>query len=97
MACSFAEAGRNKFYVGLVEHSWLQVLGELIAETPDSVLAQELWLAAASSDQWWRRTQVTHDLGILSTFNHSHLGYYALLRCDVDDWLHPWFRGQTFG
>ena len=48
MACSFAEAGKNKFYVGMVKHSWLQVLGELIAETPDSVLAQELWLAAAS-------------------------------------------------
>ena len=54
------------------------MLGELVAETPDSVLAQELWLAAASSDQWWRRTQVViHDVHLclkldnLVFFDHS--------------------------
>ena len=72
-----------------------------MAETPDSVLAQELWLAAASSDQWWRQTQVVNfvlhfclklDYIILYSVT-IHLGYNPILCCDVDDWLHPWPRG----
>ena len=47
------------------------MLGELVAETPDSVLAQELWLAAASSDQWWRRTQaITRSFAVMSMIGY---------------------------
>ena len=48
-----------------------QVLGELVAETPDTLLAQELWLQATSSDQWWRLTQnITRSFAVMSVIGY---------------------------
>jgi hypothetical protein len=47
------------------------VLAELTAETPASLLAQELWLGAASSAQWWRLTQaITRSFAVMSIIGY---------------------------
>ena len=48
-----------------------QVLGELVAETPDTLLAQELWLGSTSSDAWWRLTQsITRSFAVMSVIGY---------------------------
>jgi PI-3-kinase-related kinase SMG-1 len=48
-----------------------QVLAELTAETPACLLAQELWLGAASSAQWWRLTQaITRSFAVMSIIGY---------------------------
>ena len=42
-----------------------------MAETPDTLLAQELWLQATSSDQWWRLTQnITRSFAVMSVIGY---------------------------
>jgi len=48
-----------------------QVLTELVAETPDNLLSQELWLQATSSHQWWGLIQnITRSFAVMSVIGY---------------------------
>ena len=48
-----------------------QVLTELVAETPDNLLSQELWLESTSSQQWWHVVQnITRSFAVMSVIGY---------------------------
>ena len=48
-----------------------QVLSELVAETPDNLLSQELWLESTSSQQWWNIVQnITRSFAVMSVIGY---------------------------
>ena len=60
----------------MVRRSWpvsllKQVLSELVAETPDNLLSQELWLESTSSQQWWNIVQnITRSFAVMSVIGY---------------------------
>lgn len=48
-----------------------QVLTELVAETPENLLSQELWLESTSSQQWWNVIQnITRSFAVMSVIGY---------------------------
>ena len=48
-----------------------QVHSELVAETPDNLLSQELWLESTSSQQWWNIIQnITRSFAVMSVIGY---------------------------
>merc|ERR1719481_791292 len=48
-----------------------QVLSELVAETPENLLSQELWLESTSSQQWWNIIQnITRSFAVMSVIGY---------------------------
>ena len=48
-----------------------QVLSELVAETPDNLLSQEVWLESTSSQQWWNIVQnITRSFAVMSVIGY---------------------------
>ena len=48
-----------------------QVLTELVTETPDNLLSQEIWMESTSSQQWWNVVQnITRSFAVMSVIGY---------------------------
>ena len=58
---------RKEWPVGVLR----QVLLELVDETPDNLISQELWLASQNSDDWYRlSTNLTRSIAVMSVIGY---------------------------